>query len=298
MNKKIFVIAAIGLVLLSSLVVFPVSSSSIETTSNGITIYVDDDNLDGPWDGTEEHPYQYIKDGIDAADDGDTVFVKEGIYIERFEIFKEINLYGENREKTIIKPSSNQKSVIVVYSDNVNIKEFQIQDGLQAISIRGNSITVEDNIFKNNICGIYVKDFNSFNNFKNNLFIGNYEGVHLNDASNNTVIFNNFTESTIGIKIVGDYNKIGNNIFFKNSYGIILANPDFDVSYKNEIKYNNFIDNEIPAYDYFDIHRFIKGFNNWYGNYWDRPRFFPKFIPQFSVDWHPALKPNDVGGVD
>ncbi len=25
------------------------------------TIYVDDDNTEGPWDGTQEHPYQHIQ---------------------------------------------------------------------------------------------------------------------------------------------------------------------------------------------------------------------------------------------
>jgi len=35
--------------------------------ATGTTIYVDDDNTSGPWDGTIEHPYQYIEDGVDAA---------------------------------------------------------------------------------------------------------------------------------------------------------------------------------------------------------------------------------------
>ena len=134
------------------------------------TIYVDDDNVDGPWDGTKAHPYQYIKDGIGAADDGDTVFVKNGVYLEEFEIFKEINLFGENSEKTIIKPFFYQSYVIIVYSDNVDIKGFQIQDALNAIQISGNSITVEENIFKNHIDGIYVNDFFYSNKFHHGIY--------------------------------------------------------------------------------------------------------------------------------
>jgi len=38
--------------------------------NRGEIIYVDDDNFLGPWDGTLEHPYQFIRDGVAAADPG------------------------------------------------------------------------------------------------------------------------------------------------------------------------------------------------------------------------------------
>ena len=56
------------LFLLSSLI--PLVSSDSPTFNK--TIYVDDDNTEGLWEGTLEHPYQYIQDGIDSASDGDT----------------------------------------------------------------------------------------------------------------------------------------------------------------------------------------------------------------------------------
>ena len=53
------------------------SASSISTMSISYrnTIYVDDDNTEGPWRGSQEYPYQHIQDAIDAASDGDAVYV-------------------------------------------------------------------------------------------------------------------------------------------------------------------------------------------------------------------------------
>ena len=61
------------------------------TSSYGDTIYVDDDNTAGPWDGTIEHPYQFIQDGVDNAQNDDTVFVFNGTYFENVMINKKIN---------------------------------------------------------------------------------------------------------------------------------------------------------------------------------------------------------------
>ena len=61
------------------------------------TIYVDDDNTTGPWDGTPEHPYQNITSGLEHAVDSDTIFVRNGTYYEHVEITKSVRLLGENR---------------------------------------------------------------------------------------------------------------------------------------------------------------------------------------------------------
>ena len=57
-------------------------------------VYVDDNNTNGPWNGSKEYPYQYIQDGIDNAYDGYGIFVYNGTYNENVVINKTIELIG------------------------------------------------------------------------------------------------------------------------------------------------------------------------------------------------------------
>ena len=64
--KKTLSVLIIFLFLLSGSIPVVISDNPISTK----TIYVDDDNRDGPWDGTLEHPYKVIQDAIDNASNG------------------------------------------------------------------------------------------------------------------------------------------------------------------------------------------------------------------------------------
>jgi len=147
---------------------------------NGTTWYV---GGDGPGNFTRIHK------AIDAASEGDTIYVFNGSYNESFTIDKSIILRGEDKETT--KIIGGWQFTIVVKSNNVIIHSFTIDNGWDSsdnkyfgISIGGDNTTVYDNILTNNTKGISLGFSNNHFIF-NNTFHGN--GIILSDSYNNDI---------------------------------------------------------------------------------------------------------------
>jgi parallel beta-helix repeat protein len=125
---------AIFAIVIAGLMLIPASASMINASNKenrhpfnngGSTIYVDDDNTAGPWDGTLEHPYQFINDGITYAAAGDTVFVFNGTYHENVDVFTSIELVGENMDTTIIDANEIGTAVRIT-ANSVTLSGFTI----------------------------------------------------------------------------------------------------------------------------------------------------------------------------
>jgi parallel beta-helix repeat protein len=288
-------------------------------------LYVDDDNVMGPRNGSEEFPYNTIQEAIDAAFPGYGIFVKNGTYTENLIINKKINLLGENRSNTIIDGNLNDH-VIEVHAPNVSISGFTIRNsgesefnaGIKTLSL-DSFVTITNNIIENNQIGIFLNyAYEHSNNLvKGNLIQNNMQGIYSHWADNNNIedniILNNegdgieFIRSRNG-KITDNIIKDngGNGIYFRassnnnlikrnlienNSVGIRLV----DVSNKNLITKNNFVENDNQV-------SFSNSFlNKWRQNYWsDWERLLPKKIkgtislrdiPWLNFDWLPSRKP-------
>ena len=217
---------------------------------NGI-IYVDDNNTAGPWDGTIDHPYQYIQDGIDYANPDGTVFVFEGYYFENILIDKTIELIGENNDLTIIDGSGNE-NVVRITADHIVIRGFSMINSSNnpnnaGIKMTSDNNTITDNIIENNFHGLILKQSSDNNEISNNIIRNNkWNGLYI--------------LSTCGMN---DGNLIFENRFENNSYSGIAVE---DSSY-NYIYHNNFYENTHNAYDNSN-----NIWDNGYpsgGNFWD-----------------------------
>ena len=169
------------------------------------TIYVDVSNKNDPLeDGSKEHPFDKIQEGINYAMNGDIVYVFNGTYYEHIVVNNTVSLIGEDRGTTIVD-GSGTGMVVTITQDNVNITGFTIQ---------------ESGAGKN--AGIYLNNINHCNITKNNVS-NNEFGILLDYSSNNIISGNNVTNNWYCIEVDdSSSNSIYGNYVANNGMGIFL----------------------------------------------------------------------------
>jgi len=125
--------------------------SSDNLSINNI-VYVDDDNTEGPWDGTNENPYLYIWQAIENSSKDYQIYIYHGLYNETLLIDKQIKIIGQDKNKTIIN-GENKDTIIKILSDNVSLSGFTIKNS------KGNNHDAGIKVFSDNVtisdCLIY-----------------------------------------------------------------------------------------------------------------------------------------------
>jgi parallel beta-helix repeat protein len=174
-HKAIFVFIIVSLFIIPASATFftDLQKNKYQPLGAGSTIYVDDSNTDGPWDGSMEHPYQFIQDGIDHAIGGDTVFVLPGQYIENIVIPVSLELIADEQGATVIT-GDNFGTVIKIIAEGVTISGFTITHCGSNPNNAGILIHTPYNTIVNNT----IED-------------NNYFGICILEGTNNTIYHNN-----------------------------------------------------------------------------------------------------------
>jgi parallel beta-helix repeat protein len=238
------------------------------------TIYVDDDNTTGPWNGTRQHPYQNITSALTKASAGDTVFVFSGKYSESLVIDKQIiTLIGENTATTIIDATEGDAIKLerdVLTPDFTTITGFTLnasngsgiyyggteQENVHDVQIYGNNITGAMNY------GIYLRQADDSRIHRNHLAFNNNSGITLIDTADFRIYHNNFVDNTPEQAVDNLPEQPGNTWYL--DYGCALGG-----NYWND---HTWPDNNEP-YGIVDTPRYGNGFTDEYPLtdqvYWD-----------------------------
>ncbi|HEC87475.1 MAG TPA: hypothetical protein ENI49_06415, partial [Thermoplasmatales archaeon] len=214
--------------------------------NSGRIIYVDDNNTEGPWDGSVEYPYQRIQDAVDNASDGDIIFVFNGQY-KGFVARKRLNIVGEDNENTTIKIYwSNEK--IWLKADSITFTNFKVTGnyiGWQNAHLEamGNNIIISNcKFYANNAdvalhaggeywyTGDYYKDCITISN---STFQDAGMGIQLYLARRCVIENCTFYNNYVGVEIMDFVGKdahhhIYNCDFYKNKYGICIHETDYN----------------------------------------------------------------------
>lgn len=298
------------------------------------TIYVDDDNISGPWDGSIEHPYQYVQEALKGASHDDTIYVYNGQYHESIIIDKTVHLIGESNQNTVINGTDiYSNNSITITSPSVIIENFYLLD--EDFTIHGNNYCDRINLLSIEKPNCIIKE---------NYIVTNMEcGIKINPKCDNTQIFNNYiTAITNGINVIkASYNRIENNLI-NGGKGVHIDNAvqleglRIERSNYNNITLNNFEGNGYGVTIYFsnnnqftqnnfinggnikkignltitifssNVYSYLINKNYWNNNYWDNyngiipfhcvtDHIFAWTIDDFfNIDWHPVIEPYDI----
>jgi len=186
------------------------------------TIYVDDDNIAGPWDGSAENPYKSIQEAIDNAIIGSCICISNGVYNENIVIDGHskdgLSLCGEDKNLTIIDPNNiaNTDTILLNNVDDVTLTGF---------TITGSGLDFTETGYSQS--GIYCKKGIGINIY-DNLIHENGNGINGDSLSDITIEYNNISDNLCdGIRGHSKF-QINYNDILHNGYGEGPAEPNGD----------------------------------------------------------------------
>jgi len=246
----------------------------------GTTIYVDDSNTAGPWNGTQDYPYQTIHEGITAASAGDTVSVLSGTYNENLVITKDLTLVGENKDTTFIDGGGNHH-VLNAFGTSDN----KIHVSLSQLTIRNAGGSGFDCVTFSYVTNGEIADMHILNSqqgegisidhchavaIHDNVINNCYSmGIRITVSDQNTIEDNTIQYNQKGIQLeYNESNHINRNIIHDNSmYGICVIQSSNNVFSLNNFDGDGLTGNGQNAQDSYSNAWSLNGQGNYWGDY-------------------------------
>jgi parallel beta-helix repeat protein len=184
--------------------------------------------------------YTSIDSAVDAANDGDTVIVKNGIYHEQVSINNEITLKSEHGyTHTTIVSSGRDYPAMLLYSDNLIVDGFTLYGSKNTYAIT--TLTTHYCIIRNNRFGVDEERYNKYgieldslyrSLITNNIFQKNTDSGILIEYGSNTICNNSFIGGNYAIELIqGNGNTIFLNSFINQTKAPIASKKNLSNNY-------------------------------------------------------------------
>ena len=167
---------------------------------------------------TVPNDYPTIQRALGEADEGDTVYVRNGVYKENVTLVDDVILMGQDKKSTII--DGRRKGPVVIGADGAVIANFTVRNGTTGILCKNTRPIIRDNIIMDNKgTGVHAL-------------------VTLPDIVNN-VIYRNLWTGIFLESVRGTRTSISNNVIMENGYGGIFGAARTEVLVRNNIIQGN-----------------------------------------------------------
>jgi len=167
---------------------------------------------------TVPNDFPTIQRALGEADEGDTVYVRNGVYKENITLVDDVILMGQDKKSTII--DGRRKAPVVMGADGAVIANFTIRNGTTGILCKNTRPIIRDNIIMDNKgTGVHAL-------------------VTLPDITNN-VIYRNLWTGIFLESVRGTRTSISHNVIMENGYGGIFGANRTEVLVRNNIIYGN-----------------------------------------------------------
>jgi hypothetical protein len=225
-------VACLALVLVIFAAAFFIFPSQSE--AEDYDIFVDESYSGSDEDGSSDKPFKTIEEAVEAAGSKAKIYVKNGTYKEQVILTGKQELYGQDKNKTIIK--SDGSSETVALQGNNKLKNITVSGGNSAVTFHGEG-SLENCIIKDaSKKGIDLTEGKGEVKIKDSKITDNGKGIYVQKGRTIAILDNEFTDNSeegidIREKVSGAIS--GNYVARNGEPGIEIVIGSADVLIKN-----------------------------------------------------------------